>query len=76
MVNSKNKYTLSPPVGAVSNRTDLECLINSKIHYKSKIYHKTIHYKEVIPWHDRKLDNPVDEHRFDNAKNVVSREKN
>ena len=24
-----------PPVGAVSNRTGLECLINSKVHYKS-----------------------------------------
>ena len=36
MVNSKNKWTLSPPVGAVSNRTGLECLINSKIHYSSR----------------------------------------
>ena len=42
MVNSKNKQTLSPldfdldlsgPVGAVSNRTGLECLINSKGYY-------------------------------------------
>ena len=42
MVNSKNKETLSPlgfdpdlsgPVGAVSNRTDLERLINFKIYY-------------------------------------------
>ena len=32
MVNTKNKY-FRPPVGAVSNRTDLACLINSKIHY-------------------------------------------
>ena len=41
MVNSKNKWTLSAPVGAVAkfspgpvgavcNRTGLECLINSK----------------------------------------------
>ena len=34
MVNSKNKETLSPPVGAVFNRTGLECLIHSKIHYR------------------------------------------
>ena len=27
--------TFTPPVGAVSNRTGLECLINSKIHYSS-----------------------------------------
>ena len=42
MVNSKNTETLSPlgfdpdlsgPVGVVCNRTGLECLINSKIHY-------------------------------------------
>ena len=44
IVNSKNKWTLSPlgfdpdlsgPVGAVCNRTGLECLINSKIYYSS-----------------------------------------
>ena len=42
IVNSKNKKTLAPLgfdpdlsglVGAVSNRTGLECLINSKVHY-------------------------------------------
>ena len=26
-----------PPVGAVSNRTGLECLINSKIYYNSPV---------------------------------------
>ncbi|MCE2395047.1 hypothetical protein J4G02_10720 [Candidatus Poribacteria bacterium] len=45
MVNSKNKKTLAPlgfdpdlsgPVGAVSNRTGLEYLIDSKIHYNPK----------------------------------------
>ena len=30
------------PVGAVSNRTGLECLINSKIHYNSEIYHNEL----------------------------------
>ena len=50
MVNSKNKETPSPPgfdpdpfgpVGAVFNRTGLECLINFKIYYNSKIYYST-----------------------------------
>ena len=33
MVDSKNKQTLSLPVGAVSNRTGLACLINSKVYH-------------------------------------------
>ena len=31
-------------VGAVSNRTGLEYLINSKIHYNSEIYHNELMY--------------------------------
>ena len=33
-MNPKNKQTLSLLVGAVSNRTGLACVINSKVHYK------------------------------------------
>ena len=54
MVDPKNKWTLSPPVGSVSNRTgadssasltrrDLKCLANSKIYYKS--FEKTLERK-------------------------------
>ncbi len=34
MVKSKNKWTFAHPVGAVSNRTSLERLNNSGIHYR------------------------------------------
>ena len=35
MVNQINKQTFYPnPVGAVSNRTDAKCLINSKVYHK------------------------------------------
>ena len=33
------------PVGVVSNRTGLDCLINSKIHYNSEIYHNELMYQ-------------------------------
>ena len=37
MVNQKNKQTFyTAPVGAVSNRTGAECLINSKVYHKCK----------------------------------------
>ena len=39
IVNSKNKWTLSPhpPVGAVGNRTGLECFISSRAHYSFRL---------------------------------------
>ena len=45
MMNYKDKYTLSPPVGAVSNRTGLECFINFKVHHKSDCEELTILYR-------------------------------
>ena len=38
MVNLKNKQTFYPvPVGAVSNRTGAECLINSKVYHSFSV---------------------------------------